>query len=73
MGILEILLILAIIFLLFGSKKLPQLGQGIGKAIRGFKESVNEITGEARELPPMDQEQKSKPGNRPESTNQKKS
>lgn len=29
---------------------MPQLGQSIGKAIRGFKEGLNEIDGEARDL-----------------------
>jgi sec-independent protein translocase protein TatA len=37
----ELLLIFAIIVLLFGSSKLPQLGAGLGQAIRGFKKSFN--------------------------------
>ncbi len=30
---------------------MPQLGQSIGRAIRGFKEGLNEIDGQARDLP----------------------
>lgn len=37
----ELLLIFAIIVLLFGSSKLPQLGAGLGQAIRGFKKSFS--------------------------------
>jgi sec-independent protein translocase protein TatA len=37
----ELLIILAIAVLLFGSTKLPQLGRSLGGAIRGFKKSVS--------------------------------
>ena len=39
-GITELLVILAIVLLLFGSKKLPELADGMGKAIRNFKKGV---------------------------------
>ena len=38
----ELLLILAIVLLLFGSSKLPQLAKGLGASIREFKKSVKE-------------------------------
>ncbi len=38
----ELFLILVLALLLFGGKKLPQLGAGIGEAIRGFKRAVKE-------------------------------
>jgi len=38
----SILLILAIVILLFGSKKLRNLGGDLGKAYKGFKEAVND-------------------------------
>lgn len=41
-GLPEMLVILAIVILVFGTKKLPDLARGIGQAIKGFKESVNE-------------------------------
>jgi TatA/E family protein of Tat protein translocase len=42
-GMQEILLILFILLLLFGAKRLPELGQSLGKGIREFKRGVSEI------------------------------
>lgn len=47
----HILIVLIIVLLFFGPSKLPQLGQSIGKAIRGFKDGLNEIDAEAKPLP----------------------
>ncbi|HEY1373040.1 MAG TPA: twin-arginine translocase TatA/TatE family subunit [Candidatus Binatia bacterium] len=44
-GILQpghLLLILFVALIVFGPKKLPELGKGLGEAIRGFKKSLNE-------------------------------
>jgi len=41
-GFTELILILAIVLIIFGAGKLPQLGEGFGKAIKGFKKSVHE-------------------------------
>ena len=41
-GWMELLLILVIVLIVFGAGKLPQLGEGLGKAIKGFKKSVHE-------------------------------
>ena len=38
----ELLLILAIVVLLFGANKLPQLGQGLGEGLRSFKKAFRE-------------------------------
>jgi sec-independent protein translocase protein TatA len=43
LGITELILILVIVLVIFGAGKLPQLGEGIGKAIRGFKKSTQEL------------------------------
>lgn len=40
-GFTELLVILAIVLLMFGSKKLPELADGMGKAIRNFKKGIN--------------------------------
>ena len=40
MGTMEIVLIGAVVLLVFGSTKLPQLGDGLGKAIKNFKRAV---------------------------------
>ncbi len=41
-GWMELVVVLAIVLVLFGAGKLPQLGEGLGKAIKGFKKSVHE-------------------------------
>ena len=41
MGFGELVLILVIVVVVFGATKLPQLGDGLGKAIKNFKRSVN--------------------------------
>lgn len=41
-GFTELILILVIVLIIFGAGKLPQLGEGVGKAIKGFKKSVHE-------------------------------
>ena len=40
-GVTELLVILAIVLLMFGSKKLPELADGMGKAIKNFKRGIN--------------------------------
>ncbi len=42
LGMPELLIVLAIILLLFGSTRLPKLAQGLGKSIKEFKRGVNE-------------------------------
>jgi len=39
----ELIVILLIAFLLFGSKKLPEIGAGLGKAIGSFKKGLNDV------------------------------
>jgi sec-independent protein translocase protein TatA len=41
MGFGELVLILVIVVVVFGATKLPQLGDGLGKAIKNFKRAVN--------------------------------
>ncbi len=38
----ELLIVLAIVILLFGAKKIPDLAKGMGKAIKGFKKEMKE-------------------------------
>ena len=42
LGIYELLFILIIALIIFGPSKLPQIGSGLGKAIRDFKKGVTE-------------------------------
>jgi TatA/E family protein of Tat protein translocase len=48
MGFSELVIILVIVLILFGSSRLPALGEGVGKALKGFKKAVHE------EPPPLD-------------------
>jgi sec-independent protein translocase protein TatA len=43
MGIGELVLILVIVTVVFGATKLPQLGDGLGRAIKNFKRSVGSL------------------------------
>ncbi len=42
-GATEILLIVFVIFLLFGAKRLPEIAKGLGKGIKDFKNELNSI------------------------------
>lgn len=46
----HLLLILIIALIFFGPSRLPQLGQSLGKTIRGFKDALNEIDAEAKDV-----------------------
>jgi sec-independent protein translocase protein TatA len=50
----EIVLLLLLALLLFGAKRLPEIGRSLGKGMREFKDSVSGMTGDddAPELPP---------------------
>lgn len=48
LGISELVIILVIILIIFGAGRLPQIGEGIGKALKGFKKEVHEAP------PPLD-------------------
>jgi len=45
----ELILILAVVLLLFGGKKIPQLAKGLGEGIRNFKKSVKDDEPEVAE------------------------
>lgn len=42
LGMQELIIILIIVVVLFGASRLPQIGEGIGKAIRNFKKSMSD-------------------------------
>ena len=50
LGLPELVIILIIIILIFGANRLPEIGRGIGKGIRNFKDATKESK-ESRENP----------------------
>ncbi len=67
LGFTELLLILFIVLIIFGAGKLPQLGEGVGKAIKGFKKSVNEaevIEQEAQRVAEQQNQEQPQPADR---------
>lgn len=49
MGVPEIVLILLVILIFFGAKKIPELARGLGRGIREFKDASKEIKSEIQE------------------------
>lgn len=49
LGTPEIILIVLVILLLFGGKRIPELMRGIGKGIRSFKAGMNDVTDELKD------------------------
>jgi sec-independent protein translocase protein TatA len=45
----HLIILLVVAVLLFGGKKLPELGKGLGEGLRGFKEGMKGMTGMADE------------------------
>lgn len=51
-GPMELFIVLVIVLVLFGAKRLPEMGASIGKGIREFKNSLSEVTAPAAVVPP---------------------
>lgn len=49
----HLLIIAGALLLLFGPQKLPELGKGLGEAIRGFKRAIHEEESADKSLPPQ--------------------
>ncbi len=49
-GPMEIVIIALVVLLLFGGKKIPELMKGLGKGVKSFKEGLNEVDGEIKEI-----------------------
>ena len=50
LGTWEIVAIVLVILLLFGGKKIPELMKGIGKGVKSFKQGMNEVEKEIKEI-----------------------
>lgn len=66
----EIIIIVFIILLLFGGKKIPELMKGLGKGVRSFKQGMNEITDEIN-ADPADSKKPADSASKPSDANKK--
>ena len=51
----HLILLIIILLIFFGPNRLPQLGQSLGKAIKGFKDGLNEVNVDAKDVGPQQQ------------------
>ena len=51
LGFTEIMIILVVVLLVFGAKRLPEIGASMGKGIREFKRSFSEVSDQVTQLP----------------------
>ena len=51
LGFTEIMIILLVVLLVFGAKRLPEIGASMGKGIREFKRSISEASDAVTQLP----------------------
>lgn len=49
----HILILMVIALLVFGAKRLPEIGSSLGKGIRDFKSSLNEVGSDEPQPPPL--------------------
>jgi sec-independent protein translocase protein TatA len=70
LGVTELIVIMVILLLVFGAKRLPEIGSSMGKSIREFKKSIREVknsideTGEEGTPPPRQLDAQNTPGER---------
>ena len=55
----EIIVIVLVILLLFGGKKIPELMKGVGKGVKSFKQGLNEVEDEIKKASDDDTKGKS--------------
>jgi sec-independent protein translocase protein TatA len=55
LGPTEMIFIMVVLLLIFGAKRLPELGSGLGKGIREFKRSMKDINSEIERTADSDQ------------------
>jgi len=65
LSIWHILILVVIIMLLFGSKRIPEIGRSIGKGINEFKAGLREVGSSSEELPPPPPPRQAEQGNVP--------
>ena len=49
-GMWEVIIVALVVLLLFGGKKIPELMKGLGKGVKSFKQGMNEVESEVKEI-----------------------
>lgn len=68
LGFTEIMIILVVVLLVFGAKRLPEIGASMGKGIREFKRSFTEVSDQVTQLPEERSQQSRQIDSPPQST-----
>lgn len=58
LGASELLIIVLVVLILFGSKKIPELAQGIGKGMREFKKALRDVEEDIKSIDKIDDDKK---------------
>jgi len=58
LGLPELIIVLVIIIMIFGAKRLSGLGRGLGQSIKGFKDEMKDVRDEDREELEKDRDEK---------------
>ena len=69
LGVWELLLIFALLLLIFGAKRLPELGGALGRGIREFKSSLRDIDSELKRPADVQQRELQRPAAPPPPVN----
>ncbi len=64
LGPMELILILLVVLVIFGARRLPEIGEGLGKGIRSFKKAIMED--ESTPLKQVDEKKEVSPGDEKE-------
>ena len=54
----HLIVILLVALVVFGGKKLPELGKGLGEGIKGFRDSLKSVTSDSDKVTPAESEKK---------------
>ncbi len=47
-SVVHLILVVVVVLIFFGPSRLPQLGQSLGKAIKGFKDGINDVDSDSK-------------------------
>ena len=56
----EIIVILVVVLLLFGAKRIPELARGIGRGVNSFRQGLNEVSDQINDIDKNDTDKKEK-------------